>query len=245
MEVVSIIPARSGSKGIPHKNLKEIGGKKLLDWSIKASLQTQDINRTIVSTDSEEYSKLAVEMGAEVPFLRPAEFAGDSSPDLDFIRHAILKLTEMGARPDFIVHLRPTTPFRDPQVIGCAIKEFINSSMKYSALRSVHEMSESAYKTLEIDHAGQLMKIFTNSRDIEQSNMARQSFPATYSPNGYVDILSTDFIQSENKIHGDRVKAFITERVTEVDDASDLKFLNVSLSVSEVPYERIFGGSHE
>ncbi len=245
MEVISIIPARSGSKGIPNKNLKEVGGKSLLEWSIKASLKTRGINRTIVSTDSEEYALLAIEMGAEVPFLRPKELAQDSSPDLDFIRHTLASLAEMNARPDLIVHLRPTTPFRDPQVIESAINEFASSRAKYSALRSVHEMSESAYKMLEIDTEGKLMQIFTKSRDIEQSNMARQSFPATFSPNGYVDVLSSDFIEIENRIHGDRVMAFITERVEEVDVAADLEFLSISLDMSNVAYERVFGGPNE
>jgi len=245
MEVISIIPARSGSKGIPNKNLQEVGGKNLLDWSINASLRTRAISRTIVSTDSIEYSRMATELGAEVPFLRPAKFAKDSSPDLDFIKHAILKLTDLGARPDFIVHLRPTTPFRDPNLIEQAINEFINSSSRYSALRSVHEMSESAYKTLEINSEGHLMSVFTNNCDIEQSNMARQSFPTTYSPNGYVDIIDTNFVEKENKIHGSQVRAFVTPRVIEVDDKSDLEFLNVSLQVSPSPYKRVFGGQDE
>ena len=245
MEVISIIPARSGSKGIPNKNLQEVGGRNLLSWSIEASLRTQNIGRTIVSTDSFEYSKLATELGAEVPFLRPAELALDSSPDIDFIKHAIFRLTEMNARPDLIVHLRPTTPFRDPQVIDRAIAEFINSSSRYTALRSVHEMSESAYKTLEIDSEGQLMSVFTNYCDIEQSNMARQSFPTTYSPNGYVDVIATNFVEKENKIHGSRVKAFVTPKVIEVDDASDLEYLNVSLGINQTPYQKVFGSADE
>jgi N-acylneuraminate cytidylyltransferase len=241
MEVISIIPARSGSKGIPNKNLQELGGKNLLDWSIKASLRTKNINRTLVSTDSVEYLHLALALGAEVPFLRPAEFATDSSPDLDFIRHAISKLAEAGTRPDLIVHLRPTTPFRDPQVIERAIQEFINGSTRYTALRSVHELSESAYKTLEIAPDGNLIRVFSNNQDIENSNMARQTFPTTYSPNGYVDVIATEFVEAEKKIHGNRVRAFITERVIEVDDVTDLEFLNVSLKMNKAPYEKVFG----
>jgi N-acylneuraminate cytidylyltransferase len=225
--------------------LQEIGGKKLLDWSIKASLRTRGINRTLVSTDSQEYANLALALGAEVPFLRPAEFATDSSPDLDFIRHAISKLAAEGTRPDFIVHLRPTTPFRDPHVIERAIQEYIQDRSKFSALRSVHEMSESAYKTLEIEPNGQLVRVFSNNQDIENSNMARQSFPTTYSPNGYVDVIATDFVEAENKIHGDRVKAFITERVIEVDDSTDLEFLNISLQMNHSPFEKVFGVSNE
>ena len=75
--------------------------------------------------------------------------------------------------------------------------------------------------------------------------MARQSFPATFSPNGYVDVLSSDFIEIENRIHGDRVMAFITERVEEVDVAADLEFLSISLDMSNVAYERVFGGPND
>lgn len=241
MEIVSIIPARSGSKGIRDKNLQEVGGKTLLEWSILASLQTKGIDRTFVSTDSEEYAKQAIQAGAEVPFLRPKELATDTSSDYEFILHAIRELANVDKRPDLLVHLRPTTPFRDPMVIEAAIEEFRSSTNNYSALRSVHEMSESAYKTFEIDNKDYLVQVFTKERDIEKSNKARQAFPSTYSPNGYVDVISSDFIESEGKIHGDRVKAFITERVVEVDDLYDLEFLNMSLKVSQSPYERIFG----
>jgi len=83
--------------------------------------------------------------------------------------------------------------------------------------------------------------VFSNNQDIENSNMARQTFPTTYSPNGYVDVIATEFVEAEKKIHGDRVRAFITERVIEVDDVTDLEFLNVSLKMNKAPYEKVFG----
>jgi CMP-N,N'-diacetyllegionaminic acid synthase len=242
MIAFSIIPARAGSKGIPNKNLQEVGGKKLLEWSIRASLQTPNISRTIVSTDSEEYAEIALSLGAEVPFLRPQEFASDSSPDSDFILHAISKFKDSGECPDFLVHLRPTSPFRNPKTIEAAIKEFGSLYKTHSALRSVHQMSESAYKMLEIDELGHLTQIFTKEKDIEQSNRARQIFPTTYSPNGYVDVISCKYAETERKIHGNKVKAFITENIVEVDDWADLEYLNVSLKISLDPYNRIFGG---
>ena len=245
MNVISIIPARSGSKGIKDKNLQEVGGRKLLDWSIQASLQSHEISRTIVSTDSEEYAKIAVNLGAEVPFMRPKILATDFSPDLDFIRHAVGELCTQGFKADFIVHLRPTTPFRDPTVVDHAIREFVQASGEFSALRSVHEMSESAYKTLEIDSHGRLIQVFVKNPDIEQSNQARQSFPVTYSPNGYVDVISTEYLERTGKLHGNQVKAFITERVLEVDDSTDLEMLNISLKLSTKPYSRLFGVSNE
>ncbi len=241
MEIVAIIPARSGSKGIVNKNLQEVGGKKLIEWSIGASLRTKSINRTIVSTDSIEYAQLCKNAGAEVPFLRPENLSSDFSPDSEFILHAINQISSDGTKPDFLVHLRPTTPFRDPEVIERAISQYVATSSEFSALRSVHEMSESAYKTFEIDESSHLVQTFTKNRDIEKSNNARQSFPTTFSPNGYVDVINCEHVLKTGKLHGDSVNAFITERVVEVDDLQDLEFLNSDLLRSNRPFNRIFG----
>ena len=111
-EVVALIPARAGSKGVPGKNIRLLGGYSLLAWSIAASLKTKSIDRVIVSTDSEEYATLARELGADVPFLRPAELSGDRSTDYDFVLHSLNWLRENSSEPDYIVHIRPTTPFR-------------------------------------------------------------------------------------------------------------------------------------
>ncbi|MDO9219316.1 MAG: acylneuraminate cytidylyltransferase family protein, partial [Lacisediminimonas sp.] len=87
--IVALIPARAGSKGVPHKNIKPLGGRPLIEWSIKACLKSRLIDRVIVSTDSPEYAELAIKLGAEAPFLRPAEISADRSTDYDFIVHAL------------------------------------------------------------------------------------------------------------------------------------------------------------
>ncbi len=245
MNVISIIPARSGSKGIIHKNLQELGGKTLLEWSIKLSLKTKNINKTIVSTDSQEYAQICENLGAEVPFIRPNALATDSSTDFEFMLHAIQELENRNQYTDFIVHLRPTTPFRDPKVVFDAISTFIRSDGEYTALRSVHEMSESAYKTFEISNTGSLVQVFSLDPDIERSNNARQAFPKTYSPNGYVDVISVPFLKAEGKIHGNRVLAYLTNRVHEVDNHSDLEILNTQLELNRTPYLKIFGDDDE
>ena len=125
--IFSIIPARSGSKGIPGKNIKLLNGIPLIAFSIQASLKSENISRTIVSTDSEEIANIARKFGAEVPFLRPSAISGDNSTDFEFFIHAIEWFkTNEGKIPDYFVHLRPTTPLREPNVIDKAINYFIN-----------------------------------------------------------------------------------------------------------------------
>ena len=152
-DVIAIIPARSGSKGVPDKNIKQIAGKPLMAYSIAAALKSNVINRVIVSTDSEEYACIARGCGAEVPFLRPSNVSGDLATDTQFFKHAIDWLRENeGFVPKYFAHLRPTTPIRNPQIIDDALISFIDSD--FTALRSVHKMSESSYKTLEIINGG-------------------------------------------------------------------------------------------
>ena len=143
-KVLALIPARAGSKGVPDKNTRPLGGYPLLAWSIAACRKSKAIDRVIVSTDSPDYAALAREAGAEAPFLRPQEISGDLSTDYEFITHALDWLQEHGDMPDYVVHMRPTTPVRTPKIIDEAIEAFMKAP-DASALRSVHEMPESAY----------------------------------------------------------------------------------------------------
>jgi|TARA_B100001059_G_C17804437_1_gene568200 N-acylneuraminate cytidylyltransferase len=226
--IFALIPARSGSKGVPHKNIKLLGQRPLIEWSIAASQAAATINRTIVSTDSEEYARISQKMGAEVPFLRPAEISSDRSTDYDFIKHALDWFSQNDCEPDYIVHIRPTTPFRDPMVIDRAVATFIDHPQA-TALRSVHPMSESAYKTFEIAPGGQLKRVASESTELDTANNARQQFPSTYIANGYVDVLSTVFIRKMQLIHGDHVLPFVTPTANEVDTPEDFSLLETEL----------------
>ena len=167
-EVFALIPARSGSKGIPDKNIKLLDGVPLIAYSIAAALQSSIIDRVIVSTDSEEYAEIARHYGAEVPFIRPINISGDKATDVQFFEHAINWLQENDNYvPEYIVHLRPTTPFRNPEIIDDAISKFIGSG--YSALRSCHKMSESSYKTFEIEN-GKFKSLCDGRFNIESTN---------------------------------------------------------------------------
>lgn len=238
-EVIAIIPARAGSKGIPDKNIRPLAGKPLLAYSIAASHRTPNIDRVIVSTDSEHYADIAREYGAEVPFLRPAEISDDMSTDYQFVRHVLDWLQDNETKqPKYLVHLRPTTPLRNPHTIESAI-ETIKNDRTATALRSVHEMSESAYKMMEIEN-NYLKSIGLNSFDLDEANNPRQRFKQTYKPNGYVDVIVSSYVMENRKIHGDKVLAYISEYVVEVDDTNDFDYLEYQVASNQHLFDRLF-----
>lgn len=239
--IVCIIPARSGSKGVANKNLRKLNGAELLNWSINASLKSSLIRRTIVSTDSDDYAQFAIARGAEAPFLRPESISRDNSTDLEMILHCIDFFKSEGKIPDLIVHLRPTSPLRNPKIVSEAIKLAVKNLNNISAIRSIQEMSETAYKSFEIGESGNLISVFTHSNDLDKSNLNRQVFPKTYVANGYVDILFPTYILKENKIHGDRVLPIITENIFEIDTESDLKQLESMKEFTSYYFELLFG----
>jgi CMP-N,N'-diacetyllegionaminic acid synthase len=223
-DIVALIPARSGSKGVPNKNIKLLAGVPLIAYSIAVALKSELIDRVIVSTDSEEYAQIARKYGAEVPFLRPADISGDTATDPQWISHAIewFKQSE-GYVPQYFAHLRPTTPLRDPNIVDDALRGFIDNK-EYTALRSAHKMSETSYKTFEVED-GKLKCLCTGDFNIESANLSRQLFPATYNSNGYVDVVRSELVQSRGQVHGDSVQAYITDTAYEVDEPREFEYL--------------------
>ena len=239
VDILAIIPARSGSKGVSNKNIKALNGHPLMAYSIKAAMLTPTIDRVIVSTDSRRYASIARQYGAETPFLRPKEISGDNSTDLEFVEHALEWLEQAeGNVPRLIVHLRPTTPLRNPGVIEKAILT-INEDNQATALRSVHQMSNPAYKCFEVQD-DYLVCICSRSTNIEPTTFARQNFPKTYEPNGYVDILKTDYVTKSKQIHGDKVIAFETPRVADIDMFDDFDYLSYQVTNNMEMFQRFF-----
>jgi CMP-N,N'-diacetyllegionaminic acid synthase len=236
--IVALIPARSGSKGVPNKNIKLLAGLPLIAYSIKAALKSNLIDRVIVSTDSEEYANIAREYGAEVPFLRSSELSGDKATDTEFFKHAIdwFKDNEDEV-PEYFAHLRPTTPLRNPQIIDVALKSFIGSD--FTALRSVHKMSQSSYKTFEIKD-DKLKCLCGGGFNIESANLARQAYTSTYDPNGYIDVVRTEMVVQKGLIHGDRVQAYLTEVSYEIDELQDIDFVEYLIKKSPELVSRLF-----
>ena len=236
---VALIPARSGSKGVLDKNIRPLGGWPLIAYSIRAGLLAENIDRVIVSTDSEHYADLAKKYGAEVPFLRPKSISEDASTDYEFVKHALDWFQMSGKElPKFIVHLRPTTPLRKPSVVADAV-EALRRENEATALRSVHEMSESVYKCFRIE-SDRLVSVCAESHDLDRSNDFRQSFPKTYQGNGYVDVLQSEFVLKHGKIHGNQVMAYETPFIQEVDSEADFDYLNYQIARDQTLVDHLF-----
>ena len=146
MNILAIIPARAGSKSVPHKNIRMIGGKPMLAHSINHAKASNYINRVIVSTDSEAYADIAREYGAEVPFIRPEEYATDTALDYDVFLHALTWLKEQeGYEADIVVQLRPTYPIRDVKDIDNMIQLLLDCP-NADSVRSMAKATEIPYK---------------------------------------------------------------------------------------------------
>ena len=233
MKILAIIPARSGSKGIPDKNIQIYNGLPLLVHSIRHAQMSRFKLRTIVSTDSELYAKIAIEAGAEAPFLRPESISGDLSTDLEVFRHTLEWLDQnQDYRPDIVVHLRPTYPTRGDHLLDIAIQMFIQSLEKgYTSLRSVVEMEKSAFKMYTITEET-LVPLFTRCNMLgyteikEPFNQCRQILPTCYLHNGCIDIFKPEIIKNDT-VSGDKILPFVMSKseIHDIDTVEDLKKL--------------------
>lgn len=220
-KILCIIPARSGSKGIIHKNIKIFRGKPLLAWSIEHALKCKYSKnmRIIVSTDSKEYVEIAKKWGADVPFLRPKEISGDLSTDYECIKHAIewLKINE-NYNPNIILQLRPTQPCRKIEDINKCLDIFIHNYNNYDSLRTVVPFEKSPYKMYTIDLNNIMLKpLFNKVNEInEPYNQCRQILPQTYLHNGYIDIIKTTNLNN-NSISGKKIYPYIMDKNDTID----------------------------
>lgn len=215
MNIVSVIPARGGSKGLKNKNIKEFAGQPLLSYSILDSLRMTDVEQTFVSTDSEDIMKIAKKYGAEVPFQRPSKYSKDNSPDYQWVNHFLILFKLIYEYlPEYIVHLRATTPIRDIQILDNAI-EALKSNPQASGLRSVELFSETPYKWVKLDSNGYFEPLLGDDKDSHVKR--RQDYPNVYRPNGYIDIYRVSTILKGN-LCGDRVLGYITPLSVEIDD---------------------------
>ncbi len=213
MKIFTLIPARSGSKRVKDKNIKPLGGMPLMEWSINTALDCKEINEVFVSTDSFDYIKKAQMFGADT-VMRPECLCTDDCGDREVIIHFLSK------QPcDLVVYLRPTTPFRESGIISEAIKQFLASGN--DSMRSIEEMSESAYKCFEISGKGLLCPIGEETIGMDITDWPNQKCPKTFHPNGYVDILKSSVVLAGGSIWGERKMGFITPKTIEIDTEDD------------------------
>jgi CMP-N-acetylneuraminic acid synthetase len=228
-EILALIPARSGSKSIPHKNVRPFAGQPLLAHSIEQARACPAITRAIVSTDSEDYAVIARQFGAEVPFLRPAEISGDASTDLEVFQHALRWLAgNEGRVPELCVHLRPTHPNRRVADIAAAV-ELLRAHPEWDSVRSVVPAPEPPFKMWFRSAAGELTPVVAT--DIpEAHSRPRQTLPATFLQNASIDVIRSRTILEKNSIAGARIGSLVLEEFHDIDTPSQLAAAEVGFA---------------
>lgn len=214
-EVLAIIPARSGSKSVKDKNIRMINGKPMMAYSIGHALQAECIDRVIVSTDSGKYAQIAREYGAEVPFLRPAEYATDTALDIDVFVHALRYLEENeGYMPELVVQLRPTYPVRRISDIENMVK-YMRDNPDIDSIRCIAPAKEIAYKMWFKDENNMLRPVMT---DIPECyNMPRQQLPKIYYQNACIDVVRTEVVLNQHSMSGSKIAGYEMDENFDID----------------------------
>ena len=205
MECIALIPARSGSKGIPDKNIREAAGKPLIAFAIEAAKKTGLFSRIVVTTDSEAIAAVAKEHGAEVPFMRPPELASDQAAMLPVIQHAISSLEAEGTTMEAVALLQPTAPLRKPEHLKAAIEKM--QSTGADSVVSVVEVPGhyAPHCVMKIDEAGKMTYFLEEGSKITR----RQDLPKAYSRDGTIYLFKRDLVMNEATIYGPNCQAII------------------------------------
>jgi YrbI family 3-deoxy-D-manno-octulosonate 8-phosphate phosphatase len=223
-EILSIIPARGGSKGIPRKNIRNFAGHPLIAWSIAAAKQSEFVTRTIVSTDDEEIATIARACGAQSPFLRPAELARDETTDLPVFAHALQWLAEHeNYHPEAVVQLRPTSPIRPRTCVDSAI-QILLAHPDADCVRGVVPAGQNPHKMWRLPEGeNAAMKNLLDAEGIDEPyNAPRQILPPIYWQTGHIDAIRTCTILNGSMSGGTIYPLVIDARYSmDLDNLSD------------------------
>jgi len=221
MRILSVIPARGGSKSLPKKNILPLNGKPLLCYSIDYSLQSKLVNKTIVSTDSEEIANIAQNCGAEVPFIRPTEFAQDNTRDYPVLRHVLDFFDNKGITYDLYILLRPTSPLRPTGLIEQAIS-ILKNNKDATSIRSVAKIKEHPYRAWKLKTDGSMTGFINNVS--EPYNIPRQELPDLYFQTGDIEVIRRETLLN-GSISGNNVYPLIInhDAMVDIDHIIDFK----------------------
>ena len=217
-KILGIIPARGGSKGIPNKNIKLLGGKPLISYTIEAALESKFLTDFIVSTDSELIKEVSLGYGAKVPFIRPLELSHDKALAIPTVQHAVKSFEKIvGHQYDYIIMLQPTAPLRKAEDIDKSLEKLISSGLD-STISVVDVNNYHPVKTKSIENDRLVDYINT---DLE--NPPRQGLPAVYIVNGAIYATKRDVFMSKNTFKGDSCMPYIMpdERSVNIDTMAD------------------------
>lgn len=207
MRYLAICPARGGSRGIPKKNIKLLGGKPLIQWTLEAARASGLFDKIVLSTDSEEIAEVGRRAGFDVPFLRPADIAGDSAPMLPVIRHALAHYETVGYVPDVVFLLQPTSPLRRPETLREAARLIVEEG--FESVVGVTRVPDgfSPYYLMKINGEGYLQFFFPEGYTMAR----RQDAMTAYHRCGSVFAFTMECLKKHGHIYGDRCHPMIAE----------------------------------
>lgn len=218
---VAFVPARSGSERVPGKNIRPLAGHPLLAYAIETALQSDVFERVIVSTDSEEVAEIARWYGAEVPFLRPAEYATSVSPDIEWLRYTLEGLDEMYG---LVAIIRATNPFRGPDAVRRGFSQ-LDATPEADSLRAVELVKQHPGKMWVLEEGGRTMSPLLDQSHLQVAWHAGQypALPPVYVQNSALEIARTRAVLETGTREGRVVAPFLTEGYEgfNVDDEED------------------------
>lgn len=218
ISILTLIPARGGSKGIPQKNIKLFNNKPLIAWTINCALESNYRSRVIVSTDDQKIADISLSYGAEVPFLRPEELARDETPTVEVVNYTINKLRQNeNYFPDLIMLLQPTSPLRKATDIDQCIEIMQNKDVE--AVVSLKEVSEIPYWMQVINEEGFIRDLFEEGKQFSR----RQDVPKIYMPNGAIYLIKAETLLEKNTFSPEKSLGYIMpkDRAIDIDDETD------------------------
>lgn len=218
MNILALIPARGGSKGVPGKNMRKIEGHPLVSYAIEVAKKSKYINKIVVSTDDEKIADIAREYKAQVPFMRPKELAADNVSDFPVIEHAVEWFNNRDDKIDYVVFLRPTHIFRKASDINRAIEKMINSN--FDSIRGISKAVYSPYWMKKI--RGDKLVSFVENNEYEYCR--RQDLPEAYQANGTVEVIKAETILEKKSLYGERIGFVKMGEVAVLDLDTELDF---------------------
>lgn len=225
LKVMGIVGIRSGSKGVPDKNVRPLAGKPLVAWVLEAARHSKYINRMVVSTDSPRYAEIATSFGAEAPYLRPADMASDQAPEFDYVKHMLewLDQTE-GYRPDIVVRMMATVPLQSTEDIDAVVGKLIEDPKADSAvvIAEARQHPLKALKIVDDGEGGQKLVTYFGESGREVTPIGRQNYAKAYFRANII-ACRRRVIFDTNSLTGDLVRFHVIpqERAVDIDNLID------------------------
>lgn len=228
MNIIALIPARSGSVELKNKNIKIFNKKPLIWYAINSAKQSRLIKKIFVTTDSRKIANISKACGADIPFLRPKKYSSSTSTDLDVIKHFLKKTKYKNI--DAIVFLRPTSPFRTGKDIDHCIQKYFSNKKKLDSVRSISHVDYTPFWMKKIEKF-RLKDLFSS----KLSNMRRQDLPKIYKGNGAIEIIGSSVLSKLNTRFGKRIGYCMMPDICSFDIDTHLDF-----KISEYVFKNFF-----